>query len=101
MPTVMMIGMIQIGMGKNITSPWPLAGLTTLAGHGNQDLALVIRPDRDFWRYLIRHHRCTVHKGSRVFEKMAQIKYDIAADSDEEARLQHALDILAQMDATA
>ncbi len=36
-----------------------------------------------------------------TIEKMAQIKHDIAADGDEDTRLQHALDVLAQMDATA
>jgi hypothetical protein len=36
-----------------------------------------------------------------TIEKMAKIKHDIAAESDEEARLQLALAMLDQMDATA
>ena len=36
-----------------------------------------------------------------TIEKMAKIKHDIAAEGDEEARLQLALAMLDQMDATA
>ena len=36
-----------------------------------------------------------------TIEKMAQIKHDLAGAGDEEARLHHALDILAKMDAAA
>jgi hypothetical protein len=36
-----------------------------------------------------------------TIEKMAKIEHDIAAASDEETRLQHALDMLDKMDATA